>query len=87
MAMFKYGLGSPDKYIIDCKAASGNALSIIGLARAISKQIGIDEYVKDEIIKDMYSSDYNNLITVFHKNFGAFVEIYNVPEGVEVDGD
>jgi hypothetical protein len=42
-------------------------------ARRFSKQLEMDG---DEIISEMMSSDYENLIRAFDKNFGSFVKCY-----------
>ena len=56
--------------IIDLTGPQGNAHYLMGRAIVYSKQLGLDS---DSILKDMKSSDYDNLIKVFDKHFGSFV--------------
>ena len=42
----------------------------MGYAKQFAKQLGLDE---KKILKEMQSSDYENLLEVFDKNFGSFV--------------
>jgi len=56
--------------VIDLTGPQGNAHYLMGRAIVLSKQLGIDS---DSILKDMKSSDYDNLIKVFDKHFGSFV--------------
>lgn len=58
---------------VDLTGPQGNAYYLINLASSLSKQIGLDE---DEIIAEMMSSNYENLIKVFDKHFGSFVILY-----------
>ena len=45
---------------------------MLGTARAFSKELGLDE---EAIQEEMRSGDYENLITVFDKHFGEFVDL------------
>jgi len=56
--------------IIDLTGPDGNAFALMGYARRFAKQLGLDE---KKILKEMQSSDYENLLEVFDKNFGSFV--------------
>jgi hypothetical protein len=56
--------------IIDLTGPQGNAFFLLGYAKKLAKQLGIDY---NEIIGDMKSGDYENLIQVFENNFGNFV--------------
>jgi hypothetical protein len=58
---------------IDLTGPDGNAYALMAYARRFSKQLEMDG---DEIISEMMSSDYENLIRVFDKNFGSFVTLY-----------
>jgi hypothetical protein len=58
---------------IDLTGPDGNAYALMAYARRFSKQLEIDG---DEIISDMMSGDYENLISVFDKNFGSFVTLH-----------
>lgn len=56
--------------VIDLTGPQGNAYFLLGAARKFARQLDIDE---NSIINEMTSSDYENLVTVFDRYFGAFV--------------
>jgi hypothetical protein len=56
--------------IIDLTGPQGNAFFLIGIARNLAKQIGIDS---TPIINEMMSGDYENLIKVLDANFGDYI--------------
>ena len=58
---------------IDLTGPQGNAFYLMGLASQLSKKMGLD---KDEIIAEMRSSNYENLINVFDRHFGNIVILY-----------
>lgn len=60
------------RIVIDTRGPDGNAFVLISYAISMAKQLGFD---KDQIVKEMKSSDYNNLIKVFDKYFGEYVDI------------
>ena len=51
----------------------GNAFYLIGTARKLAKQLGLNS---EEIQTEMMSGDYENLLKVFDKHFGHFVTLY-----------
>ena len=56
--------------VIDLTGPQGNAYFLLGIAKSLAMQLGLDA---DEILADMKASDYENLVQVFDKNFGDFV--------------
>ena len=58
---------------IDLTGPDGNAFMLIGKAGSLAKQLGLDAAA---IKKEMMSSDYENAVNVFDKNFGSFVTLY-----------
>ena len=58
---------------IDLTGPQGNAFYLLGTANNLAKQLGLNG---KEIMEDMKSSDYENLITIFDKHFGDFVTLY-----------
>jgi hypothetical protein len=56
--------------IIDLTGPNGNAFFLLGTAASFSRQIGFDT---EAILAEMQSGDYENLVSVFDKYFGAFV--------------
>jgi hypothetical protein len=58
---------------IDLTGPQGNVFFLIGTARNLAKQLGLDSA---EIQKEMMSGDYENAVNVFDKNFGSFVTLY-----------
>ncbi len=57
---------------IDLNSPQGNAFSLLGVARKLSKQIGLDTI---QIHREMTQSDYENLINTFEKYFGNYVTL------------
>jgi hypothetical protein len=56
--------------VIDLTGPDGNAFVLMGYAKRLAKQIGIEP---QPIIEEMMSGDYENLLEVFDRNFGDFV--------------
>lgn len=56
--------------IIDLTGPQGNAFFLLGTAAKYARQLGLNDV---EIMEEMKSSDYENLIQVFDKYFGDFV--------------
>ena len=61
------------KLEIDLTGPDGNAFALMGSAKTLARQLGIDS---KPIIEDMMSGDYENLLEVFDKNYGSFVTLY-----------
>ncbi len=59
--------------IIDLAGPNGNAFALLGYAKNLGRQLDLTKEQIDLIITDMQSGDYENLIQVFDKHFGAFV--------------
>jgi hypothetical protein len=60
------------KIEIDITGSQGNALVLMGHATNYAKQLGMDS---KPIIEEMMSGDYENLLEVFDKNFGDYVDL------------
>ena len=58
---------------IDLTGPNGNAFVLLGIASNYAKQLGYDAKL---IREEMTSGDYENLIEVFDKYFGTFVDLY-----------
>tara|TARA_R110000803_G_scaffold57922_1_gene116057 strand:- start:379 stop:600 length:222 start_codon:yes stop_codon:yes gene_type:complete len=58
---------------IDLTGPDGNAYALMGYAKKFAKQLDLDG---EEIISNMMSGDYENLLAVFEENFGSFVTLY-----------
>jgi hypothetical protein len=63
---------TPTKRTIVLSGPDGNAFVLLGYAKALCHQLKMDE---KKIIKDMQSSDYDNLVLVFDKYFSDYVDI------------
>ena len=61
------------KIEIDLTGPDGNAFYILGVAKNLCKQVGVDF---KPIMDEMTSGDYENLIEVFDKKFGSVVTMY-----------
>lgn len=60
------------KIVIDLTGPDGNAFSLLGRVSELSKHLGLDAKV---ISGEMKAGDYENLIQVFDKYFGDFVDL------------
>ena len=58
---------------IDLTGPQGNAFYLLGTAKNLAKQLDLNG---KEIMEEMMSGDYENLLQVFDKNFGSFVTLY-----------
>ena len=61
-----------EKIEIDITGSQGNAFVIMGYARQYAKQLGMDS---KPILDEMMSGDYENLLEVFDKHFGDYVDL------------
>lgn len=91
-----------EKLVIDIDGPDGNAYALMGYADSIYKMLkkeGIlefrDIFLKedeelitiDEIIAEMKSSDYENLLQVFNKYFGEYADLCSWTRGDDDDWD
>lgn len=58
---------------IDLSGPDGNAFVIMARAKQYAKEFGKDS---KPILERMRSGDYENLVAVFDKEFGEYVDIY-----------
>lgn len=58
------------KPVIDLTGPDGNAFCLMGFASGYAEQLGLNS---KEIIDQMKSGDYENLLQVFEKYFGEYV--------------
>jgi hypothetical protein len=56
--------------VIDLTGPDGNAFALMGYARRFAGQLNMNS---KDIINEMMSGDYENLVQVFDKYFGDFV--------------
>jgi hypothetical protein len=58
--------------VLDLTGPDGNAYALMGYARDLAKQLGIDHEL---IINEMKSGDYDNLVLTFDRYFGRIVTL------------
>ena len=58
---------------IDLTGPQGNAFFLLGTAKNLAKQLELNS---SEILDEMRSGDYENLVQTFDKYFGSFVTLY-----------
>lgn len=58
---------------IDLSGPEGNAFVLMGYASSLAKQLGLDGKA---ITEEMRSGNYDNLVNVFDKYFGDYVDLY-----------
>lgn len=56
--------------VIDLSGPQGNAFFLLAQAERYARQLGLDS---DQIITEMKSGDYKNLVAVFDHYFGDYV--------------
>ena len=61
------------KLKVDLTGPEGNAYCLMGYAKNFSKQLGLDW---PALQKEMMSGDYENLLQVFDREFGDYVDLY-----------
>ena len=64
---------SRGKIEIDLTGPDGNAFVLMGIARDLAIQLGLN---KNLILAEMKSSDYEHLLQVMEKYFGKYVIMY-----------
>jgi len=62
-----------EKPHIDLRGPAGNAFVLMGYAGRLAKQRNLD---KEAILAEMKSGDYENLVAVFDKHFGDYVDLW-----------
>lgn len=61
---------------IDLDGPQGNAYYLMSLVVNLGRQYGLKQEEADEIICEMKSAGYDNLVKVFAKNFGMVIDVY-----------
>jgi hypothetical protein len=59
-----------ENLVIDLTGPEGNAFCLMGYAKKFALQLDLDA---NQIIEEMESGDYENLVTTFDKYFGDYV--------------
>jgi hypothetical protein len=59
-----------ENLVIDLTGPEGNAFCLMGYAKKFARQLDLDA---NQIIEEMKSGDYENLVTIFDKYFGDYV--------------
>lgn len=63
------------KPVIDLDGPQGNAFFLLGQAQALAKRLKWSKEKLKELMNEMKASDYENLIEVFDRNFGDYVDL------------
>ena len=63
----------PKQIVIDLTGPNGNAFALMAYAKRFGTQLGWDKGQTQDLINDMMSGDYENLLQVFDNAFGEFV--------------
>ena len=61
---------------IELSGPQGNAFYLMGLVDNFGRQLNLTQEIVNKIIKEMRSSDYDDLLKTFIKNFGMIVQLY-----------
>jgi len=62
----------PRRQVIDLSGPQGNAFYLLGTASNLAKQLGLDGKA---IREEMMAGDYENLIKVFDRHFGEWIDL------------
>ena len=60
---------------IDISGWQGNAFSLMGYAKDFGRQLDFSDAKIEQIVTDMQSDDYENLLNVFNEHYGKVVEL------------
>ena len=63
------------KLVLDLTGSDGNAFVLMSHANRLGTKMGFEREERDRIVMEMQNGDYNNLVEVFTKYFGAHVEL------------
>ncbi len=61
---------APKELVIDLTGPDGNAFVLMGMVSGFARQLGKDGKA---IVEEMKMGDYEHLLSVFDREFGAFV--------------
>ena len=64
--------------VIDLQGPQGNAFALMAYADDFLRQMG-RRHEFNAMRTEMMSGDYDNLIRIFEKNFGDYVDLVNKP--------
>ena len=74
--MIKSKEDKPKAIEIDLTGPDGNAFVLLGIAKDLARQLQYDKQQTQQLLDDMQSGDYENLVQVFDDHFGAFVTLW-----------
>ena len=60
---------------IDISGWQGNAFSLMGYAKDFGRQLEFSDEKIEQIVTDMKSDDYQNLLNVFNEHYGDVVQL------------
>ena len=66
---------TPKKEIIDLTGPEGNAFYLLGRASSLMKALEYSFEEKKNVLDEMKSSDYENLIEIFDNHFGSIIDL------------
>ena len=64
------------KIEIDLTGPDGNAFYILAMAKRLCKEFGMTKTYEKNLLDEMMSGDYENLLKAFDKSFGLVVTMY-----------
>lgn len=70
------------KQVVDLSGPQGNAFFLLASARNLGRQLGMEENEIAEMITDMKSSNYKNLVETFDNHFGTLVDLILPEKGL-----
>ena len=82
MAILNRNVLKPRRVQIDLAGPGGNAYALMGIGQDLCKQLNRDW---EPVQKEMTSGDYENLLKVFDREFGEYVDLIRPGSDEEED--
>ena len=70
---------------INLNGPDGNAFALMRKAKYLGVKLDLSKDEIDNIVKEMMSGDYDNLVEVFITNFGQLVRVVKIENGDVVE--
>ena len=71
---FKIKKDAPKKLVIDLDGPEGNAFVLVGIAKNLARNSHYSKEETDELMQDMKSKSYGDLLVTFDSHFGSIVD-------------
>ena len=69
------------KHTIDLSGPEGNAFWLIGFSKRLGQYLGRSREEINDLANEMMKGDYKNLLQVFRREFGDYIELKGEHDG------